>query len=450
MLRPAFSRAALGLIVARRCRGGVRAIAAAGLARQRRPLGRAPRALERRAAKPTSTNGQLAGSVTLVARRGRIAYFEAFGNRDREANAPMQTDAIFRIASQSKAIVSVAAMTFVEEGKLLLTDPVGKYLPEFMETKVAVAQEGGTGYDVVKARRPITVRDLLTHTSGFGYGNGVGGDLWTAAGQTGYYFADKNETIRDSVRRIASLPAHAQPGTTWIYGYNTDILGALVESRGRQAARPGLARAHLRAARHARHASSTCSPGKANRLTAVYSQQRGKLERAPTPGNAVGQGHYVDGPRKNFSGGAGLLSTATDYARFLQMMLNGGTLDGRRILSRKTVELMTTSHLGDIALQPRPGFRARLLRRRRRRRARLVGLGRRVRLGRRVPHDLLGRSARGARRRAPDAARAGRRRRRSSEGPRARLPSHRGLTAARAFERCAPIAPSSSSSRASA
>jgi CubicO group peptidase (beta-lactamase class C family) len=120
-------------------------------------------------------DGQVAGSVTLIARRGRVAYFEAFGERDREAGAPMQTDAIFRIASQSKAIVSVAAMTLVEEGKLLLTDPVGKYLPEFMETKVAVARDGG-GYEVVKAARPITVRDLLTHTSGFGYGNGVGGD----------------------------------------------------------------------------------------------------------------------------------------------------------------------------------------------------------------------------------------------------------------------------------
>ena len=228
MLRPAFSRAALGLIVL--------AAAAAASAQSLRPgspdsVGLSAERLERLsdALEAYVENGQLAGSVTLVARRGRIAYFEAFGDRDREANAPMQTDSIFRIASQSKAIVSVAAMTFVEEGKLLLTDPVGKYLPEFMETKVAVTQEGGTGYDVVKARRPITVRDLLTHTSGFGYGNGVGGDLWTAAGQTGYYFADKDETIRDSVRRIASLPAHAQPGTTWIYGYNTDILGALVE-----------------------------------------------------------------------------------------------------------------------------------------------------------------------------------------------------------------------------
>jgi CubicO group peptidase (beta-lactamase class C family) len=293
--------------------------------------------------------------VTLVARRGRIAYFEAFGSRDREANAPMQTDAIFRIASQSKAIVSVAAMTFVEEGKLLLMDPVGKYLPELMETKVAVAQDGGTAYDVVKARRPVTVRDLLTHTSGFGYGAGVGGDLWAAAGQTGYYFAHRDETIRESVRRIASLPAHAQPGTRWVYGYSTDILGALVEV---VAGKPldEVLRERVLGPLGMRDTEFYLTPGKENRLTAVYSRNGSALERAPTPGDAVGQGHYVTGPRKSFSGGAGLLSTAADYARFLQMLLNGGELDGRRILSRKTVELMTTSHLGDIDYNAGQGF----------------------------------------------------------------------------------------------
>ena len=298
---------------------------------------------------------QLAGSVTLVARRGRIVYFEAFGQRDREAKAPMRTDSIFRIASQSKAIVSVAAMTLVEEGKLLLTDPVGKYLPEFMETKVAVARDGGAGYDVVKAARPITVRDLLTHTSGFGYGTGVGADLWEAAGQTGYYFADRDEAIRDSVRRIASLPAHAQPGTQWIYGYNTDILGALVEV---VAGKPldVVLRERILEPLGMRDTEFYLSSFKNDRLTAVYSMNDGKLERAPTPGNAVGQGHYVQGPRKDFSGGAGLLSTVADYARFLEMMRNGGQLDGRRILSRKTVELMTTSHLSDIAYNPGQGF----------------------------------------------------------------------------------------------
>jgi CubicO group peptidase (beta-lactamase class C family) len=245
-------------------------------------------------------------------------------------------------------------MTLVEEGKLLLTDPVGKYLPEFMETKVAVARDGG-GYDVVKAARPITVRDLLTHTSGFGYGTGVGGELWSAAGQTGYYFADKDETIRESVRRIATLPAHAQPGTQWIYGYNTDILGALVEV---VAGKPldQVLRERIFDPLGMRDTEFYSSPGKSDRLAAVYSMNDGRLERAPTPGNSVGQGHYVDGPRKNFSGGAGLLSTATDYARFLQMMLNGGELDSRRILSRKTVELMTTSHLGDVGYNPGQGF----------------------------------------------------------------------------------------------
>jgi CubicO group peptidase (beta-lactamase class C family) len=353
MLRLAYARTALCLTAV--------VLAAAASAQSLRPgspdsVGLSAERLERLsdALQAYVDDGKVAGSVTLVARRGRIAYFEAFGNRDAEVRAPMQTDAIFRIASQSKAIVSVAAMTLVEEGELLLTEPVGKYLPEFLDTKVAVARDGG-GYDVVKATRPITVRDLLTHTSGFGYGTGVGGELWTAAGQTGYYFTDKNETIRESVRRIASLPAHAHPGTQWIYGYNTDILGALVEV---VAGKPldQVLRERVLEPLGMRDTEFYLSPGKANRLTAVYSQNAGKLERAPTPGDAVGQGHYVDGPRKNFSGGAGLLSTATDYARFLEMMRNGGTLDGRRILSRKTVELMTTSHLGTIAYNAGQGF----------------------------------------------------------------------------------------------
>jgi CubicO group peptidase (beta-lactamase class C family) len=353
MLRLAYARTALCLTAV--------VVAAAASAQSLRPgspdsVGLSAERLERLsdALQAYVDDGKVAGSVTLVARRGRIAYFEAFGNRDAEASAPMQTDAIFRIASQSKAIVSVAAMTLVEEGKLLLTEPVGKYLPEFLETKVAVARDGG-GYDVVKAARPITVRDLLTHTSGFGYGTGIGAELWTAAGQTGYYFAGKNETIRESVRRIASLPAHAHPGTQWIYGYNTDILGALVEVVAGKPLDQAL-RERVLEPLGMRDTEFYLSPGKANRLTAVYSQNSGSLERAPTPGDAVGQGHYVDGPRKNFSGGAGLLSTATDYARFLEMMRNGGALDGRRILSRKTVELMTTSHLGTIAYNAGQGF----------------------------------------------------------------------------------------------
>ncbi|MGD8340480.1 MAG: serine hydrolase domain-containing protein [Gammaproteobacteria bacterium] len=295
---------------------------------------------------------QVAGSVTLVARHGQIAYLEAIGERDRESRSPMRTDTIFRIASQSKAIVSTAAMILQEEGRLLITDPVGNYLPEFAETLVAEAR--GSSYVVVPARRPITVRDLLTHTSGFDYGMGVAADAWEAAGIQGYYFSDRNEPIRETVARMASLPASAHPGEQWIYGYSIDILGAVVEAA---AGMPldeflqerlfdplGMVDTFFYLPRDRRE-----------RLATVYGIFDGNLERAPDEGSA-GQGAFVDGPRRSFSGGAGLLSTATDYARFLQMILNGGELDGVRVLSPKTVELMGVSHLGDIPFNPGSGF----------------------------------------------------------------------------------------------
>jgi CubicO group peptidase (beta-lactamase class C family) len=299
--------------------------------------------------------GQLAGSVTLIARRGKIAYLEAVGRRDRESRAPMRTDSIFRIASQTKAIVSVGALVLAEEGKLLLTDPVSKYLPEFRETTVAVPTQGDQ-YEVVAAQRPITIRDLLTHTSGFAYGTGVGGDRWAAAGVQGWYFADRDEPIRESVKRIAALPAQAHPGERWIYGYNTDILGALIEVVAAQPLDEFLAE-RIFAPLAMADTHFYLPRDKRDRLATVYSAGANGLERAPDAGGITGsQGAYIDGPRKSFSGGAGLLSTATDYARFLQMLLNGGELDGRRILSRKTVELMTVSHLGAIAFNAGQGF----------------------------------------------------------------------------------------------
>ncbi|MDQ3651407.1 MAG: beta-lactamase family protein [Acidobacteriota bacterium] len=163
-----------------------------------------------------------------MARRGKVAYVEAFGHRDREASSPMREDTIFRIASQTKALVSVGVMMLQEEGRLLLSDPIGKYLPEFRETTVAVPKDGG-GYEVVKAKRPITIRDLLTHTAGISYGNGVARDRWEAAAITGWYFADRNEPIGNTIASLAQLPFDAQPGERWVYGYSTDILGALIE-----------------------------------------------------------------------------------------------------------------------------------------------------------------------------------------------------------------------------
>jgi CubicO group peptidase (beta-lactamase class C family) len=298
-------------------------------------------------------DGRVAGGVALVARRGHVAYLEAFGERDRESGAPMTTDTIFRIASQTKAIVSVAAMMLQEEGALLISEPVGDYIPEFKQTSVAVPRDDG-GYDIVPARRPISIRDLLTHTSGFGYGMGPAADRWAEAGIVGWYFADRDEPIGATVARIAGLPADAQPGERWVYGYNTDILGALIERASGEALDEFLAERIFRPLGMA-DTHFYLPSEKVNRLAAVYSESEGALVPAEGTG-AIGQGAYTQGPRKSFSGGAGLTSTAGDYARFLQMLLNGGELDGERLLGRKTVELMTTSHLADVPFRPGEGF----------------------------------------------------------------------------------------------
>ena len=278
---------------------------------------------------------KLGGAVILVARHGKIAYFESFGETKPEA--------IFRIASQTKALVSVATMMLMEEGALLLNDPVGKYIPEFAKTKVAVAKAGG-GYDVVDAKRPITIRDLLTHTAGISYGSGIARDQWNAAGIQGWYFADRDEPIAATVARMAALPFEAHPGEQWVYGYATDVLGVVVE-RVSGVSLDEFLRTRITQPLRMNDTHFYLPPAKRNRLAVVYAaKEQGGIERAPETGGSTSQGAYVDGPRKSFSGGAGLLSTAQDYARFLQMLLNGGELEGVRLLSPKTVELMTTDH----------------------------------------------------------------------------------------------------------
>ena len=300
-------------------------------------------------------DGQLAGAVAIVVRRGRIAYLEAVGQRDVASAAPMAADAIFRIASQTKALVSTGVLLLQEEGRLLITDPVGDYLPAFKDTMVAEPNEDG-GYDVVPPRRPITIRDLLTHTAGISYGSGPAADKWQEAGITGWYFADRDETVGDVMARLAELPLDAHPGEAWIYGYNTDILGAMIEKISGQTLGAFLGE-RLLGPLGMDDTHFFLPADKVHRLATVYSStDDGGIERAPDPGHMVGQGAYVHGPRKSFSGGAGLLSTATDYATFLQMMLNGGTFDGTRVLSRKTVESMTVDHLDGIAFRSGQGF----------------------------------------------------------------------------------------------
>jgi CubicO group peptidase (beta-lactamase class C family) len=301
---------------------------------------------------------QVAGAVGLVLRNGRVVYERAVGWSDKEANRRMTNDAIFRIASQSKALTSVAIMILVEEGKVALGDPVSRFIPAYAKTIVATRVD--TGVAVVPAKRAITIRDLLTHTAGISYGTDVtvaklydAKGLGPAAG-FGWYTADKDEPVCTTMERLASLPFVAQPGEAFVYGYNTDILGCVVEKAS------GVALDTFIAQRITKPLGMTDThfflpATKRERLTAVYaSTDDGGMTRAPD--GPRGQGNYVEGPRRSFSGGAGLLSTARDYARFLQMLLNGGELDGVRILAPKTVQLMTVNQIGTIYSSGGLGF----------------------------------------------------------------------------------------------
>ncbi len=291
--------------------------------------------------------GRLPGGVLMVLRDGDTVLEHAFGWRDLEADELMRPDAIFRIASMTKLVTTVAVLMLQEEGKLLLSDPVAKYIPEFDSTTVAVAREDG-GYDVVPAARPITLRDLLTHTSGIGYGYGLARDRWEAAGISGWYFAGRDEPIAETVARMAALPFDAQPGEEFVYGYSTDILGVVIERASGQPLDAFL-RERIFLPLRMPDTAFFLPPAKRDRLATVYGiNESDRLVRAPDVSTTVGQGEYVDGPRKSFSGGAGLLSTAQDYARFLQMLLQGGTLEGVRIVSSKSVQLMTVNHTGDL------------------------------------------------------------------------------------------------------
>jgi CubicO group peptidase (beta-lactamase class C family) len=302
---------------------------------------------------------QIAGSVTLVLRNGRIVYSAAKGLRNVDAALPMTEDSIFRIASQTKAIVSTGIMMLHERGALQISDPLSRYFPEWGAAQVAQANDGG-GYDLAPLVRPITLRDLLTHTSGIGYGGfgstGVANQAWVDAGISGWYFASNAEPIGTTVSRMAALPQQAQPGTRWIYGYNLDILGAVIEKVSGQSLAAFL-HDEIFAPLGMNSTQFYLAPEQAERLAVLYQPRTaGGIEAAPVEGSMQGQGDYVTGPKVSYSGGAGLLSTASDYARFLQMLLNGGVFYGERLLAPKTVQLMTSNHLGDVPFQSGVGF----------------------------------------------------------------------------------------------
>ncbi len=289
---------------------------------------------------------RLPGAALVIGRRGHVVYARAFGYRDREAGEPLEITDLFRIASQTKAVVSVGVMMLQEQGRLLIDQDLADFIPEFDSTAVAVEIEEG-GFDTVPASRNITVRDLLTHTAGIGYGWGPGGERWEEAGIVGWYFADRDEPIAETVERMGSLPMDAQPGEAFVYGYATDILGVVIE-RASGMALDEFLKVEILEPLGMVDTHFYVPPEEADRLTVVYSVTEEKgIERAPDPGHMVGQGMYLEGPRKSFLGGAGLVSTPMDYARFLEALRRGGALDGARILSPKTVELMTVDHVHD-------------------------------------------------------------------------------------------------------
>ena len=304
-----------------------------------------------------TNENRIAGAVALVLRDGKPVYEQAVGWSDKEAGRRMTMDTVFRIASQTKAITSTAVLALVEEGKIGLAEPVSDFIPTFAHTTVASKDEPGKA---VPAKRPITIKDLLTHTAGISYGTDSrvaalyeAKGLGPAAGN-GWYTADKDEPICETMERLGTLPFVAQPGEAFVYGYNTDILGCVVEKASGMPL-DEFVRTRITGPLGLKDTRFYLPPAEKNRLAAVYaSGDDGSIVRAAD--GSKGQGSYVEGPRKSFAGGAGLTSTAHDYARFLELIRNRGALGGVRILSPRTVDLMTTNQSGTLHSTEGLGF----------------------------------------------------------------------------------------------
>jgi CubicO group peptidase (beta-lactamase class C family) len=301
---------------------------------------------------------RIAGAVTLVVRHGQVAWFKSQGMMDREASKAMRPDAIFRICSMTKPITSTAVMMLYEEGKFLLDDPISKYLPEFKNPKVLVKPAHGEPY-TIPANREITIRDLLRHTSGLTYNwNADLGQMYTD-NKVAHGILPYDGTIADSVKNLAAQPLLFNPGEKWEYSLGVDVLGRLVEVTSGKPL-DEFFRTRIFEPLGMKDTYFFPPENKLERLAAAYTYYSDKgLNRFPdTPiveGPMIYSADYpYKGAKKLFAGGAGLVSTAMDYARFCQMMLDNGKAGNTRLLSRKTVELMTHDQLGKIG--PEQGF----------------------------------------------------------------------------------------------
>jgi CubicO group peptidase (beta-lactamase class C family) len=301
-----------------------------------------------------SEKNTMPGAALMIVRNGKVAYFEAVGLLDPETKAPMRKDAIFRIYSMSKPITTAAVMMLFEQGKITLDEPIAKYIPAFKDMKVGVETKGEDGkpkLELTAAKKPITIQDLLRHTSGITYG--FFGDLLVKKAYIDANVYDGDFDNAEFAERIAGLPLAFQPGTTWDYSNSTDILGRLVEVVS---------------------GKSLLQFEKENILdplgmtdTSFYVSDTAKHARIAEPfpdDRTIGVGVVVNDPRltrKWESGGGGMVSTVSDYARFLSMLANGGTLNGKRYLGPKTLAYMTSDHLGSVIVPgpyylPGPGY----------------------------------------------------------------------------------------------
>jgi CubicO group peptidase (beta-lactamase class C family) len=285
------------------------------------------------------------GAVTLIARKGKVVHFEAHGLADVEAKKPFRTDTLFRLASMTKPVTAVSILMLVEEGKLVLSDPISKFVPEYNDPKVAVwnlpGDPAGAGLRLVPAAREITVRDLLTHTSGLANGfEGPAGDYVRRAK------LPTGGSLDERVKRVAKLPLNFQPGTQWEYSPSTgfDTLGRIVEILSGMTL-DQFFKTRIFDPLGMKDTFFTVPAGRVADVATPYTRNESALVRPPAPAAARAES---SGPY--FSGAGGLTGSAADYLAFSQMLLNGGQLDGVRLLGRKTVELMTSDAIGALDL----------------------------------------------------------------------------------------------------
>ncbi len=302
--------------------------------------------------------GRMNGAVAMIVHDGKIVYYKNFGYNDLDTKTPLQKDGIFRIASQTKAITSVAVMMLHEEGKFMLDDPISDFIPEFKNPKVIDKyNKADTTYTTVPAKREITIRDLLTHTSGLGYaqiGSSEAKAIYYKAGIVGG-IGIPEFLLADKMKRLGSLPLFHQPGEKFTYGLNTDVLGYLVEVVSGMSLKDFL---HKRIFEPLgmKDTYFYLPANKQNRLVMLYTEDSSTKKPVKMPEKLSLYGDmYRDYPKKNgtyYSGGAGLSSTIYDYAIFLQMLLNGGEYNGKRLLSHNSVRMMTMNQIGDISRGP--------------------------------------------------------------------------------------------------